>query len=50
MRRSNNHGPGDLAATVIVLAVAGLVFWLAPPSVHAISLLSTLARGGYETA
>jgi hypothetical protein len=32
MRRSNKHWPGDLAATLIVLAVAGFVFWFVPAS------------------
>jgi hypothetical protein len=32
MSRSNKHWPGDLAAALIVLAVAGLVFWFVPVS------------------
>jgi hypothetical protein len=32
MRRTKHHGPGDTAAAVIVIVIAGLVFWLVPPS------------------
>jgi hypothetical protein len=35
MRRSNKNGPGDAVAAVIVIVVAAVVFWLAPPSVQA---------------